>query len=132
MDVINKHLVVWEPTHPCAEGMWELEDGETIAPWLSHPHHSDGPMGTGELEFSSQTMSHLTTQFFRHPIHSQGPCSWKKRERQSFCFQSPNPQLMRGPTARINVPSLNYSPVSTRSLLFQFLIQLHKHLKLLL
>lgn len=32
MDVINKHLMGWEPTHPCAEGMWELEDGETVAP----------------------------------------------------------------------------------------------------
>ena len=27
MDIINKHLMGWEPTHPCAEGMWEWEDG---------------------------------------------------------------------------------------------------------
>ena len=81
MDVINKHLMGWEPTQPGVEGMWEREGGETVAPVILPSHHSDGPMGTGELEFSSQTMSHLTIQFFHHPIHSQGPCSWKKRER---------------------------------------------------
>lgn len=89
MDIISKSLVGdLEPTVPCAEGCRSWRTGNRRST-SAGSRHSGGPTGTGELEFSCQTMSHLTTQFFRHAIHSQHPCSWKKRERLKAFAEGP-------------------------------------------
>lgn len=119
MKIIKKSLVEAStspfPVHRGTGVGGEVTLGQ---PWLapaSQPPHSGRPKGTAELEFSSQTMSHLDYTILPPPCSQPGSLFLEKegKTERSYCSWSPwtsadvvrhNPPLM--PLLWIRAPSL--------------------------